>query len=97
MNRVQSTNSEALKLIKKNAHGIYNVSIGTKIYLKDIIKWLNFYNPKKSTLKTIKNNNVECFTLSNKKLLRFISIKNNQIELKRECLNLSKKFFKKSK
>ena len=45
----------------------------------------------------IKNNNVECFTLSNKKLLRFISIKNNQIELKRECLNLSKKFFKKSK
>ena len=86
-----------LKLIKKNAHGIYNISIGKKIYLKDIIKWLNFYNPKKSTLKTIKNNNVECFTLSNKKLLSFISIKNNQIELKRECLNLSKKFFKKSK
>jgi dTDP-4-dehydrorhamnose reductase len=84
-----------LKLIKKNAHGIYNISIGKKIYLKDIIKWLNFYNPKKFTLKTIKNNNVECFTLSNKKLLNFISIKNNQIDLKRECLNLSKKFFKK--
>ena len=84
-----------LKLIKKNAYGIYNISIGKKIYLKDIIKWLNFYNPKKFTLKTIKNNNVECFTLSNKKLLNFISIKNNQIDLKRECLNLSKKFFKK--
>ena len=84
-----------LKLIKKNAHGIYNVSIGKKIYLKDIIKWLNFYNPKKFTVKTIKNTNVECFTLSNKKLLNFISIKTNQIDLKRECLNLSKKFFKK--
>ena len=86
-----------LKLIKKNAYGIYNISIGKKIYLKNIIKWLNFYNPKKSTVKTIKNNNIECFTLSNKKLLNFISIKNNQIDLKRECLNLSKKFFKKVK
>ena len=86
-----------LKLIKKNAFGIYNISIGKKIYLKNIIKWLNFYNPKKSTVKTIKNNNIECFTLSNKKLLNFISIKNNQIDLKRECLNLSKKFFKKVK
>ena len=50
-----------LKLIKKNAYGIYNVSIGKKIYLKDITKWLNFYNPKKSTLKTIKNTNIREF------------------------------------
>ena len=27
-----------LKLIKKNAFGIYNISIGKKIYLKNIIK-----------------------------------------------------------
>ena len=84
-----------LKLIKKNAYGIYNVSIGKKIYLKNIIKWLNFYNPNKSKLKIIKNNNVECFTLSNKKLLNLISIKNSQIDLKRESLKLSKKFFNK--
>ena len=84
-----------LKLIKKDAYGIYNISIGKKIYLKNIIKWLNFYNPNKSKLKIIKNQNVECFTLSNSKLLNFISIKNSQIDLKKECLNLSKKFFKK--
>lgn len=84
-----------LKLIKKNGYGIYNISIGKKIYLKNIIKWLNFYNPNKSKLKIIKNQNVECFTLSNSKLLNFITIKNSQIDLKKECLNLSKKFFKK--
>lgn len=84
-----------LKLIKKNGYGIYNISIGKKIYLKNIIKWLNFYNPNKSKLKIIKNQNVECFTLSNSKLLNFISIKNSQIDLEKECLNLSKKFFKK--
>ena len=36
-----------ISLLKKNARGIYNISIGKKVYLKKIINWLNFYNNKK--------------------------------------------------
>ena len=84
-----------LKLVGKSAYGVFNVSIGKKIYLKNIINWLNFYNPNKSKVKMIKNQNVECFTLSNNKLLNFIPIKISENDLRSECLNLSKKFFKK--
>ena len=63
--------------------------------MKNIVNWLNFYNPNKSKVKMIKNQNVECFTLSNNKLLNFIPIKISENDLRSECLNLSKKFFKK--
>ena len=34
-------------LIKNDAKGTYNVSIGKKIYLKEIVEWLNYYNTEK--------------------------------------------------
>ena len=86
-----------LKLLKKSAYGVFNVSIGKKIYLKNIINWLNFYNPNKFKIKLIKNQNAECFTLSNDKLLNFIPIKISENDLRNECLSLSKKFFSKRK
>ena len=83
-----------LKLIKIQAHGIYNVSLGRKVYLNSMIKWLNFYNHKKIR-KTIVNNsfNQDNFTLNNQKLRNKIKIKINISELRNECMKLSKKEF----
>ena len=82
------------KLIKKNAYGIFNVSIGKKIYLDRIIKWLNHYNPKK--IRLIKNKvkkNKENFFLNNKKLKNFIKVNTSLSELKKECKKISKLYF----
>ena len=85
-------------LIKKNKSGIFNVSIGKKVYLTKIIKWLNHYNPNKKSIKIMtkipyKTINRECFFLNNTKLLRVINIKINLNDLKNECLGISKKLF----
>ncbi len=83
-------------LIKYNTHGIYNVSIGKKIYLNELINWLNFYNRRKTTKIDIKKSfNNDNFTLNNKRLMNKIKTSNNLSELKKECLKLSKKYFKK--
>lgn len=83
------------ELIKINAFGIFNISLGKKIYLNQLITWLNFYNTKKIKTLTPKNTfNNECFTLNNDKLMKEIKISNNIIDLKKECLKISKNFFK---
>tara|TARA_B100001057_G_scaffold302320_1_gene302525 strand:- start:725 stop:1528 length:804 start_codon:yes stop_codon:yes gene_type:complete len=81
-------------IMRKNLKGTFNVSIGKKIYLNDLVRWLNYYNKKK--LKIINNIKVSNgnFYLNNKKLMSKIKIANTIGSLKRDCLNLSKKFFK---
>ena len=55
------------KLISMDITGIYNVSIGKKIYLNKLISWLNFYNKKKiSVINPPKNINIDSFYLNNK-------------------------------
>ena len=80
------------KIIQKNLFGVYNVSIGQKIYLNEIVKWLNQYNKKKFTTKKRTTIN-ECFFLNNKKLMSKIKIKNSKLELKKYCLKISKERF----
>jgi dTDP-4-dehydrorhamnose reductase len=81
-------------LIKKNAQGIFNVSQGKKIYLKNIVKWLNFYNKKKiNHIKEDKDMNLDSFTLSNKKLRKITNCKILITDLKKDCLSISRKFF----
>ena len=82
-----------LMMIKKDLRGTYNVSIGKKVYLNQIINWLNKYNKK--PLKVIKHKFTknQNFYLNNKKLMSKIKIKNEMYELKKECFNLSKKMF----
>ena len=78
----------------KNSFGLFNVSLGKKIYLNQLITWLNFYNSKKLKIISPKNSfNNDSFTLSNKKLMKKIKIKNNVIDLKNECLRISRSFF----
>tara|TARA_B100000780_G_scaffold278775_1_gene253607 strand:+ start:2432 stop:3262 length:831 start_codon:yes stop_codon:yes gene_type:complete len=85
------------QLMNKNANGIYNVSLGKKVYMTKIINWLNYYNKKKMKMIILKKGfNNDIFTLNNKKLMNEIKIKNDLNELKIECIKLSKKiFFKK--
>ena len=68
-------------IIKKNLRGTFNVSIGRKIFLNEIVNWLNKFNKKK--VKTYKTRLKEdCFYLNNKKLMSKIKISNSLSELK---------------
>ena len=81
------------EIINKKLTGTYNISIGQKVYLNDLIKWLNKYNTRK--YKTIKNLNLknESFYLNNKKIMSKIKIKKSLNELKKFCYKYSKKKF----
>jgi len=82
-------------IIKNKIFGIYNVSIGEKIYLNEINHWLLYYYKNKKKLKIIRPNlkKNDSFFLNNSKLLKRINIKLNKEILKKECLKLSKKLF----
>ena len=83
------------KLIKINAVGVFNISIGKKVFLKDIVEWLTLYNVKNLTLiKIDKKKNNDSFTLNNNKLMNTIKIKNSIQDLKKYCIKLSKELFK---
>jgi nucleoside-diphosphate-sugar epimerase len=80
-------------IIKNNLAGVYNVSIGQKVYLNDLINWLNKFNKKKlKKIKIIKENN-HSFYLNNEKLMSKIKVKNTLKDLKRYCCQLSKNKF----
>ncbi len=88
-----------IKLIKINANGIFNVSIGKKIYLKELVKWLNYFNKQKNVkiVNIPKNFNQDSFFLNNFKLKRKIKITTSKKELKEYCIRLSKNFFNSNK
>ena len=84
------------KFIILDATGLYNVSLGKRVYLNDIVKWLNFHNRKKNKIvinKLSKKFNKDSFFLNNKKLIKKLKIKTQTQELKNYCINLSKNFF----
>jgi dTDP-4-dehydrorhamnose reductase len=83
------------KLIKADACGIFNVSLGKKIFLKQITQWLNFHNKNEVKLTNIKKGKkTDNFTLNNNKLMNKIKIKNSVKDLKKYCIQLSGEFFK---
>ena len=81
-------------IIRKNLRGTFNVSIGKKVYLNDLIKWLNHHNKRK--IKIINFNKVDNgnFYLNNRKLMSKIKINNDIESLKKDTLDLSKRLFK---
>ena len=81
-------------LIENNSYGAYNVSIGKKIYICTIVKWLNYHNYNKVKYIDIKSTfNNENFTLNNDKLMKKIKIRNDIFTLREECISISRKFF----
>ena len=83
------------KLRIKKTHGVFNVSIGEKIYLDEMVSWLNYYNRNKNLkLKKLpKNFNKDCFYLNNSKLKKKIDIQLSKSDLKNFCIELSRDFF----
>ena len=66
-------------------YGIFNVSLSEKIYISEIISWIdkNFL----TNVRLIKSNK-DSFTLSNKKLLKKIKLKISKNQLKKFCQRL---------
>ena len=84
------------KLINKKVVGIYNVSLGQKVYLTKLVNWLNLFNKNKyKSIDFPKSYKTECFYLNNDKLMKKINIKNRLIDLEKDCKSISKFFFKK--
>ena len=79
-------------IIKNDLNGTYNVSIGRKVYLNDLLNWLNRFNKGKFIIKP-KNIKDDNFFLNNKKLMSKLRIKNSISELKKYCLKISKRKF----
>jgi len=87
-----------LAILNKNLKGTYNVSLGKKIYIIEILKWLTFYCKKNLKLinrAQIRNYNFDSFTLSNKKIKNALNIHIKKEDLKTFCLTLSKNLFHK--
>ena len=83
-------------IIKKKVFGTYNISIGKKVYLKELNNWLlsSIKNKKKFRIIKIKNNKKkQSFYLNNSKIKKKIKIDINITQLKKECIKLSKKIF----
>ena len=87
------------KLILIKAIGTYNLSTGKKIFLNDIIRWLNFYNNKPFKIVNSKNFNFnkDSFYLNNNKVVKKTKINLKISDLEVECKKISKNYFYKSK
>ena len=91
---IKKFNQIVFELIKKNSFGLFNISLSKKVYINQLITWLNFYNSKKIMIIKKKNSfNNDNFTLNNMKLMNKIQISNNLSDLKNDCLSISKKIF----
>ena len=85
------------KIINKNLKGTFNVSLGKKIYISEILQWLTSYCKKSLIEKNYDINNKvynsDSFTLDNSKLKKALNIYIKKKDLKKYCENLSKKIF----
>ena len=72
-------------MIKNDIKGIYNVSTGQKVYISEIVGWLD-----NNFIKNIKfiDSQKDSFTLSNKKLLKKIKINLSKKQLRLFCKKL---------
>ena len=75
------------KILKKNLKGIYNVSLGKKIFISEILFALN---KNKISNKFQKSNYVsnDNFYLNNRKLMKKIKIKITKKDLLKYCYNM---------
>ena len=83
------------EIINKNIVGTYNLSLGDRVYLNELVQWLNTYNNKKIIKLNLKKGfNNDSFTLNNKKLMKKLKIKNSLAELKKDSIRISREIFK---
>jgi nucleoside-diphosphate-sugar epimerase len=78
----------------KNIKGTYNVSLGKKIYISTLLKWLNFKNTNNNKfLIKKKETPKDSFTLNNSKLLSILKIKIKRSDVKDFCKLIGKKIY----
>lgn len=82
-------NKVIAKIIKKNISGIYNLSLGKKVYLSEITMWLDVKFSKNIKFNS-KKDHKNSFTLNNKKLIKKIKISIS----KKQVMNFCRKIFK---
>lgn len=83
------------EIIKKDINrGIFNLSLGQKVYIHEILKWLMYKANKKIKFTYLDKTVDESFTLNNSKLLKIISVKFAKKDLKSYCKMLSNKINK---
>ena len=83
-------------IIKKKVFGIYNISMGKKVYLRDLNNWLlnSLRNKKKlKIIKLKKDKKNQSFYLNNSKIRKKIKFNINIAQLKKECISLGKRLF----
>ena len=83
-------------IIKKKVFGIYNISMGKKVYLRDLNNWLlkSLKNKKKlKVIKLKKDKKNQSFYLNNSKIRKKIEFNINIAQLKKECISLGKRLF----
>ncbi len=84
-------------IIKKKIFGTFNISIGKKVFLRELNNWLlsSIKNKKKFKIIKIKDHKKkQSFYLNNSKIKKKINIKITISNLKKECIRLSKRIFK---
>lgn len=81
------------KIIKNNLFGVYNVSSGKKIYVNEILAWLNYKKSSRNKFFIKKEQQFDSFTLNNRKLLKLIKVKINKSEIKKFCKIIGKKIY----
>jgi len=84
-------------MLKKNLKGIYNVSIGKKIFINDMVDWLTYYSDNSFRSQNINKKKKifisDSFTLNNNKIKKILNISISKKDLKNYCLDLSRKIF----
>jgi nucleoside-diphosphate-sugar epimerase len=86
------------KIIKKNLKGVFNISLGKKIYVSEILKWLTVGSQQPFVSKNFYNKrdyNTDSFTLNNHKIKKALNISIKKTDLKIYCLKISRKIFAK--
>ena len=84
---IDQFNHIILKILQKNIKGIYNVSIGKKIFIKELLKALN-KGKKLRYFKEKKISSNDSFYLNNDKLKKKIQIKITKHSLFQYCYNI---------
>lgn len=70
------------------------MGLGKKIYVKEILKWLDYKNLNKNKFSMKKNTYPnDSFTLDNKKLMNSIKLKISKSEIKKFCRLMGRKIY----
>ena len=78
---------EPTEVIQNNLSGIYNISLGQKVFIDELLNALNKNKPLVN-FKKIKVTDDGSFYLNNKKLLKKINIKLTKRSLLNYCYNI---------